>query len=67
MDDLRPIRTFLEVADLLSFSAAARSLGMTPASVTRIVAALEKSLGAQLLLRTTRQVSLTAEGAAIAA
>ncbi|MEL7300645.1 MAG: LysR family transcriptional regulator [Pseudomonadota bacterium] len=67
MEQLKPIRTFLEVARQQSFSGAARSLGMTPASVTRIVAALEKDLGKQLLLRTTRQVSLTAEGAIIAA
>ncbi|MEM1238007.1 MAG: LysR family transcriptional regulator [Pseudomonadota bacterium] len=67
MDDLRPIRTFLEVADQQSFSGAARSLGLTPASVTRIVAALERDLDRQLLVRTTRQVSLTSDGALIAA
>ncbi|MEM8591232.1 MAG: LysR family transcriptional regulator [Pseudomonadota bacterium] len=67
MDDLKPIRTFLEVADQLSFSGAARTLGLTPATVTRTIGQLEENIGAQLLLRTTRQVSLTAEGAAIAA
>ena len=67
MDDIKPIRVFLEVADQQSFSGAARALGLTPATVTRIIATLERDLGSQLLLRTTRQVSLTADGAAIAA
>lgn len=67
MDDLKSIRVFLSVAEQLSFSGAARSLGLTPATVTRAVAALEDDIGAQLLLRTTRAVSLTADGAAIAA
>ena len=40
---------------------------MTPATVTRIVAKLEEDLGEQLLLRTTRQVSLTSTGALVAA
>lgn len=67
MQDLKPVRVFLEVATLKSFAAAAKSLRMTPASVTRIVARLEESLGEQLLLRTTRQVSLTSTGALVAA
>lgn len=67
IQDLKPIRVFLKVAELSSFAGAARSLGMTPASVTRIVAALEAELGQQLLLRTTRQVSLTSAGALVAA
>lgn len=67
MEDLKAIRVFLEVVDHLSFNAAARSLKMTPASVTRIVARLEADLGQQLLLRTTRQVSLTSAGAVVAA
>ncbi|MEM6276068.1 MAG: LysR family transcriptional regulator [Pseudomonadota bacterium] len=67
MNDLKSIRIFLSVAEQLSFSGAARALGFTPATVTRAIAALEGDLGTQLLLRTTRAVSLTAEGAAIAA
>ena len=59
MQELKPVRVFLEVATLKSFAAAAKSLRMTPASVTRIVA--------KLLLRTTRQVSLTSTGAFVAA
>jgi DNA-binding transcriptional LysR family regulator len=65
--DLKPIRVFLEVAKLQGFAAAAKSLGMTAASATRIVAKLEEKFGHQLLIRTTRQVSLTSTGALIAA
>ncbi len=63
MGELEAIRTFLTVAEHSSFSAAARLLGMTPASVTRTISALEDNLGVQLLLRTTRKVSLTSAGA----
>jgi len=65
--DLKPIRVFLAVADRQSFSAAARDLGLAPASVTRIVATLEAQLGAQLFVRTTRAVGLTSAGAIVAA
>ncbi|MEM1363074.1 MAG: LysR family transcriptional regulator [Pseudomonadota bacterium] len=67
MDDLRALRVFLEVSRLQSFAGAARSLGLTAATVTREVARLEKELGQQLLLRTTRKVSLTSAGAVAAA
>ncbi|WP_050526439.1 LysR family transcriptional regulator [Pseudorhodobacter aquimaris] len=67
MQDIKPIRVFLKVVELSSFAAAARDLKMTPASVTRIVAKLEADLGQQLLVRTTRQVSITSAGALVAA
>lgn len=67
MEDLKSIRVFLEVAQELSFSKAARNLQLTPATVTRIVAGLEERLAQQLLVRTTRQVSLTSAGAVVAA
>ena len=67
MQDIKPVRVFLKVVELSSFAAAARSLNMTPASVTRIVARLEENLGQQLLVRTTRQVALTSAGAMVAA
>ena len=67
MEDLKPIRVFLEVAKQLSFSKAAVNLQMTPASVTRIVATLEERFNQQLLLRTTRQVSLTSAGRSMVA
>lgn len=67
MGELESIRIFLTVAEERSFSAAARLLNSTPASITRTVAGLEERLGIQLLLRTTRKVSLTSAGAAYAA
>jgi DNA-binding transcriptional LysR family regulator len=67
MGELEAIRVFLAVAAQQSFAGAARQLGMTPASVTRTIAALEAQLGVQLLVRTTRQVSLTSAGALYAA
>lgn len=67
MQDLKPIRVFLEVARLQNFAAASKTLGMTPASVTRVIARLEQDLGHQLLVRTTRKVALTSVGATVAA
>lgn len=67
MQELKPIRVFLEVASQQSFAGAAKALRMTPATVTRIIARLEAELDQQLLLRTTRQVSLTSAGALVAA
>jgi len=67
MNDLDDIRVFLTVAEQRSFVAAARILAMTAPTVTRAVGALEERLGVQLLLRTTRQVSLTSAGAVYAA
>jgi DNA-binding transcriptional LysR family regulator len=63
MGELEAIRTFIAVSEQRSFTGAARLLGMTPASVTRTISALEERLGVQLLLRTTRQVALTSAGA----
>ncbi|MCY0093463.1 LysR family transcriptional regulator [Hoeflea ulvae] len=67
MNEFSQIKAFLAVAELHSFVAAARQLAMTAPSVTRAVSALEERLGVQLLLRTTRQVSLTSAGAIYAA
>ncbi|MRX50042.1 LysR family transcriptional regulator [Paracoccus sp. S-4012] len=67
MGELESIRVFLAVVEQQSFAAAARQLGLTPPSVTRTIAALEAQLGVQLLIRTTRQVSLTSAGAVYAA
>ncbi|WP_079416076.1 LysR family transcriptional regulator [Thiomonas intermedia] len=56
--------TFLRVAELGSFSAAARQLGTSPSAVSRQVSRLEKQLGVQLMQRTTRQLRLTRAGEA---
>jgi len=63
MDRLRTLRTFIGVAEHASFAEAGRRLGLSPTTVTRTIAALEASLGVQLLMRTTRTVRLTEEGA----
>jgi DNA-binding transcriptional LysR family regulator len=62
MDRIDEWRVFVEVAGRRSFSAAARALGHSPQAVTRAVAAVEARIGARLLHRTTRSVSLTGEG-----
>lgn len=64
MDRLRALEAFVSVAEEESFSAAARRLGMSPPSITRLVGDLEHHLGASLFNRTTRIVSLTETGAA---
>jgi DNA-binding transcriptional LysR family regulator len=51
-----------KVVDLNGFSAAARSLGVPKAAVSRAIADLERTLGVQVLQRTTRRLSLTAAG-----
>src|SRR5258706_13543596 len=56
---------FAEIVASGSFSAAARRLGLSNASVSREVARLERRLGAQLLRRTTRKMSLTEGGEAV--
>ena len=51
-----------KVVDLNGFSAAARSLGVPKAAISRSVADLEKALGVRVLERTTRRIALTAAG-----
>ncbi len=64
MDRLKAMSVFQRVAELGSFSAAGRELGMPLATVSRQVTELEKHLGSPLLTRTTRAVSLTESGEA---
>ncbi|MFJ4067676.1 LysR family transcriptional regulator [Pseudomonas sp. NPDC089996] len=58
------MEVFARVVDEGSLSAAARLLGLTPSAVSRIIARAEHRLGARLLLRTTRAITLTTEGEA---
>lgn len=67
MNDYKVLKTFLLAAEKRNFAQVARELDMTPAAVTRAIAALEDDLGVQLFVRTTRQVSLTTDGAVFAA
>jgi len=62
MDRLTAMQVFVEVAQSGSFSATADKLDMSRAMVTRYVNALEHWLGARLLQRTTRRVTLTDAG-----
>lgn len=57
------MQLFVRVAHSGSFSAAAREMGMTQPTASRIIAALEKQIGAKLLARSTRAVTLTEAGA----
>jgi DNA-binding transcriptional LysR family regulator len=62
MDRIDAMAAFVTVADLQGFAPAARKLGLSPSGVTRLIAGLEDSLGARLLQRTTRSVTLTDTG-----
>lgn len=62
MDRLDAMQAFVAVADLKGFAPAARKLKLSPSAVTRLIAALEERLGARLLQRTTRSVTLTDVG-----
>ncbi len=64
MDQLQAMRVFERVAELGSFARAADELDLSRAMASSHVAQLEKHLGARLLHRTTRRVSLSPEGAA---
>ncbi len=64
--DLHQLRCFLSVAEELHFGRAAQRLQMLPAALGRHVRLLEEDLGTRLFSRTTRAVSLTEDGAALA-
>lgn len=65
--DVRQLRALVAVVDAGTFTDAAADLGISQASVSRAVAALESALGARLLQRTTRHVALTATGTRVVA
>jgi DNA-binding transcriptional LysR family regulator len=62
--ELHQLRCFVAVAEELHFGRAARRLEMLPSALGRQIRILEESLGTQLLLRTTRNVTLSQDGAA---
>ncbi|MET4576927.1 LysR family transcriptional regulator [Ottowia thiooxydans] len=64
MDKLKAFETFVSAATRGSLSAAARAEGVAPAVISRRLDALEEHLGVKLLVRTTRRIALTHEGAA---
>ena len=67
MDRFRSYEVFVRTAEKLNFAAAARDLKLTRAMVSKHVADLEHHLGTRLFQRTTRRVSLTEAGRALAA
>ena len=62
MDRLRAMEYLVRVVEAGSFAAAARELDVSPPAVTQLIAALERELGAQLLRRDSRRLSLTPDG-----
>ena len=64
IDHAGEMAAFVRVVDANGFSAAAPGLGLTPSAVSKLVSRLEARLGVRLLQRTTRALSLTADGEA---
>lgn len=63
-DRLQGVRVFVEAARTLNFTAAAERLGLTKSGVGKSVSQLEARLGTKLFYRSTRSLSLTADGEA---
>ena len=59
MNNFSDIVAFVRVVEAHSFVAAAQTLGMSPSAISKAVSRLEERLGARLLNRTTRSLSLT--------
>ena len=64
MQSLRGILNFTRTAELGSFAAAARELGISPVAVSQNITRLELNLGVRLLARSTRALQITPEGQA---
>jgi len=62
IENLIPMAVFARVVETLSFTEAAKTLGMSKSSVSRDIALLEQSVGGLLLKRTTRKITLTELG-----
>jgi DNA-binding transcriptional LysR family regulator len=62
MDKVQEMTSFVAVVEAGSFVAAADATGLSKAAVSRHVGELEQRLGTRLLQRTTRRLSMTAEG-----
>ena len=63
MDRLKQIESFVAVSNKGSLTAVAKAEGVAPAVIGRHIDALEERLGVKLLVRTTRRITLTHEGA----
>ena len=62
MDRLTALQVFRRVAERGSFADAGRSLGLSPAAISKNIAELEAHVGTRLIQRTTRRMALTEEG-----
>lgn len=62
MPDLSQMEAFVLTSELGSLAAVARKLGVSPAAVSKQISRLEKELGLQLLVRSTRRIELTDVG-----
>ncbi len=62
MDHFNGLAAFVKTANLGSFAAAGKALGLTPSAVGKAVTTLERHLGVRLLQRSTRSLRLTEEG-----
>jgi DNA-binding transcriptional LysR family regulator len=62
VDSLGSLHTFVRVAETRSFVDAGRALGVSAAAVGKSIARLEASMGVRLFHRSTRSITLTAEG-----
>lgn len=60
--DRGELEAFVRSIELGSFSAAARELGLTPSTLSKLLTRLERKLEVRLVARTTRQITPTAEG-----
>jgi DNA-binding transcriptional LysR family regulator len=63
LDDIAELRTFVRIATAGSLSAAGREMGLALSVVSKRLAALERKTDTRLITRSTRQLSLTDEGA----
>ncbi len=64
MDKFSAMQAFVRVVEAGTFTKAADSMAMPKPTVTRLIQTLEKTLDTKLLNRTTRKVTVTADGAA---
>jgi DNA-binding transcriptional LysR family regulator len=63
MDSLGSLNAFVRAAETRSFTVAGRQLGVSSSAIGKAVARMEERLGVRLLQRSTRTITLTAEGA----
>ena len=62
MDSLGSLNAFVQAAEARSFTVAGRQLGVSSSAIGKAVARMEERLGVRLLQRSTRSITLTAEG-----